>query len=526
MKILISDSLSKQGIEILEKAGLATEVKTKLSKEELLREIPHYEGLIVRSATKVTAEVVAAAKKLRIIGRAGSGLDNVDLAAATKRGIVVMNTPGGNTVTTAEHTLALIFALARRIPQAVATLKAGRWEKDRFMGMELHNKTLGIVGMGQIGSHLAKLAQGVLMNVIAYDPYLAEERARKMGVEMMGLHELFRRADIISIHTPLTAETQNLIDAETIAMMKDGVWIVNCARGGIVNEKDLHAALERGKVAGAAFDVFEQEPVKPDHPLLRLENFICTPHIGAATTEAQENVAVGIAEQIADYLTRGIARGAVNIPSVPLDLLPRIQPYITLAEKLGLLQSQLYEGGIERVTIEYKGEVAGVNVAPLTIAALKGLLTPILEETINYVNAPVIARERGIEVKEVKSSDAGDFTSLITLMVDAQKKTSRIAGALYSRRDPRIVQVDNFRVEIVPDGHMLFILNVDRPGVIGEVGQILGRHQINIARMQCSREEKGGHALLILGVDEPLPPEVLRAITIAKHVVSVKLVRL
>lgn len=526
MKILISDSLSKQGIEILEKAGLATEVKTKLSKEELLREIPHYEGLIVRSATKVTAEVVAAAKKLRIIGRAGSGLDNVDLAAATKRGIVVMNTPGGNTVTTAEHTLALIFALARRIPQAVASLKAGRWEKDRFMGMELYNKTLGIVGMGQIGSHLAKLAQGVLMNVIAYDPYLAEERARKMGVEMMGLHELFRRADIISIHTPLTAETQNLINAETIAMMKDGVRIVNCARGGIVNEKDLHAALERGKVAGAAFDVFEQEPVKPDHPLLRLENFLCTPHIGAATTEAQENVAVGIAEQIADYLTRGIARGAVNIPSVPLDLLPRIQPYITLAEKLGLLQSQLYEGGIERVTIEYKGEVAGVNVAPLTIAALKGLLTPILEETINYVNAPVIARERGIEVKEVKSSDAGDFTSLITLMVDAQKKTSRIAGALYSRRDPRIVQVDNFRVEIVPDGHMLFILNVDRPGVIGEVGQILGRHQINIARMQCSREEKGGHALLILGVDEPLPAEVLRAITIAKHIVSVKLVRL
>ena len=526
MKILVSDILSKQGIEILEKAGLTVDVKTKTPKEELLREIMHYDGLIVRSATKVTAEVIAAADKLRVIGRAGSGLDNVDTAAATKRGIVVMNTPGGNSVTTAEHTLAMIFALARKIPQATASMKAGKWEKDRFMGVELYNKTLGIVGMGQIGSHLAKLAQGMLMNVIAYDPYLAEERARKMGVEMMGLHELFRRADIISVHTPLTAETQNIVNAATIATMKDGVRIINCARGGIINEKDLYDALKSGKVAGAAFDVFEEEPIKPSHPLLTLDNFICTPHIGASTTEAQENVAVGIAEQIVDYLTRGIARGAVNIPSVPAEMLPRLQPYITLAEKLGLLHSQLYEGGIERVTIEYRGEVAGVNVAPLTIAALKGLLTPILEETINYVNAPVVARERGIEVKEVKSSDAGDFTSLITLQVEAEKKSSRIAGALYGRQDPRIVQLDSFRVEIVPEGHMLFILNHDRPGVIGQVGQILGEHQINIARMQCSREEKGGQALLIVGVDAPLPAEVLRAVTVAKNIISVKLVRL
>ncbi|HZC67513.1 MAG TPA: phosphoglycerate dehydrogenase [Nitrospirales bacterium] len=526
MKILVSDILSKQGIEILEKAGLTVDVKTKMAKEEMLCEIRHYEGLIVRSATKVTAEMIAAAGKLRVIGRAGSGLDNVDTAAATKRGIVVMNTPGGNSVTTAEHTLAMIFALARKIPQATASMKGGNWEKDRFMGVELYNKTLGIVGMGQIGGHLAKLAQGMLMNVIAYDPYLAEERARKMGVEMMGMHELFRRADIISVHTPLTAETQNIVNAATIATMKDGVRIINCARGGIINEKDLYDSLKSGKVAGAAFDVFEEEPIKPSHPLLTLDNFICTPHIGASTTEAQENVAVGIAEQIVDYLTRGIARGAVNVPSVPAEMLPRLQPYITLTEQLGLLHSQLYEGGIERVTIEYKGEVAGVNVAPLTIAALKGLLTPILEETINYVNAPVVARERGIEVKEVKSSDAGDFTSLITLQVEAEKKTSRIAGALYGRRDPRIVQLDSFRVEIVPEGHMLFILNHDRPGVIGQVGQILGEHQINIARMQCSREEKGGQALLIVGVDAPLPTEVLRAVTVAKNIISVKLVRL
>jgi D-3-phosphoglycerate dehydrogenase len=422
--------------------------------------------------------------------------------------------------------MAMIFSLARKIPQATASMKAGKWEKDRFMGMELYNKTLGIVGMGQIGSHLAKLAQGAMMNVIAYDPYLAEERARKMGVELMGLPELFRRADLITVHTPLTAETQNIINADTIATMKPGVRIINCARGGIINEQALCEALKSGKVAGAAFDVFEEEPIKADHPLLALDNFICTPHIGASTAEAQENVAVGIAEQIVDYLTRGIARGAVNIPSVPADLLPRLQPYITLAEKLGLLQSQLYEGGIERVTIEYKGEVAGVNVAPLTIAALKGLLTPILEETVNYVNAPVIARERGIEVKEVKSSDAGDFTSLITMQIEADKKTSRIGGALYGRRDPRIVQLDSFRVEIVPEGHMLFILNKDRPGVIGHVGQILGEHQINIARMQCSREEKGGQALLIVGVDDPLPADVLQAIRDAQGIVSVKLVRL
>ena len=526
MKILVSDNLSKQGVEILQKAGLTVDVKTKMPKDELLREIKNYEGLIIRSGTKVTAEVIAAADKLRIIGRAGSGLDNVDTTAATKRGIVVMNTPGGNTVTTAEHTFAMIFALARKIPQATVSMKAGRWEKEKFMGVELYNKTLGIVGMGQIGSHLAKMAQGAMMNVIAYDPYLAEERARKMGVEIMGLHELFRRADVITVHTPLTAETQGIINQATIATMKDGVRIINCARGGIINEQDLYDALKSGRVAGAAFDVFEEEPVKPTHPLLTLDNFICTPHIGASTTEAQENVAVGIAEQIVDYLTRGIARGAVNIPSVPAELLPRLQPYITLAEKLGLLHSQLYEGGIERVTIEYKGEVAGVNVAPLTIAVLKGLLTPILEETINYVNAPVVARERGIEVKEVKSSDAGDFTSLVTIQVEADKKTSRIAGALYGRRDPRIVQLDNFRVEIVPEGHMLFILNYDRPGVIGEVGQVLGAHQINIARMQCSREEKGGQALLIVGVDAPLPADVLRAITNAKNIISVKLVRL
>ncbi len=523
MKILVSDSLSKQGVDILQKAGFTVDVKTKLPKEDLLKEIGQYDGLVVRSGTKVTADVITAAEKLKVVGRAGSGLDNIDTQAATRRGIVVMNTPGGNTVTTAEHTMAMIFAMTRRIPQATASMKAGKWEKDRFMGVELYNKTLGVVGIGQIGGYLTKLAQGLSMNVIAYDPYLAEERARKMGVEVVELAELFRRADIISLHTPLTSETKSLINAASMAQMKAGVMIVNCARGGIVNEADLVEALKTKKVAAAAFDVFEEEPIKPGHPLLTLENFISTPHIGASTNEAQENVAVGIAEQIVDYFTKGIARGAVNIPSVSPELLPRLQPYLTLAEKIGLFQAQLYEGGLERVTVEYNGEVASLSVAPLTIAALKGLLTPILEDAVNFVNAPVIARERGIEVKEVKSGDAGDFTSVIRVRIEAGKKAHRVAGTLYNRKDPRIIEIDNFQVEVSPEGHMLLILNVDRPGVIGAVGQVLGEHNINIARMQCSREERGGNALLIIGLDAPLPDDVLQTIKGGTNILSVKL---
>lgn len=526
MNILVSDSLSTRGIEILERAGFTVEVNTKLSKEELLQEIKRFEGLIVRSGTKVTSEIIDAADRLRIIGRAGSGLDNVDSEAATRRGIVVMNTPGGNTVTTAEHTIAMIVSMSRNVPQATASMKTGKWEKNKFMGVELYNKTLGLIGLGQIGAYVSKLAQGLSINVIGYDPFLAPERARKMGIEVVELVDLFRRSDIISVHTPLTSETRSLVNATTIKEMKDGVMLVNCARGGIIDESDLFSALQSKKVWAAAFDVFEEEPIKAGHPLLTLDNFICTPHIGASTGEAQENVAIGIAEQLVDYLKRGIAKGAVNIPWVSPEIHPALQPYMGLAERMGLFQAQLIDGGLERVTVEYYGEVTGLPVAPLTVAVLKGLFAPILENVVNYVNAPIIAKERGIEVKEVKSNDAGDFTSLIRIQVEASGQCHQLGGTLYHRKEPRIVESNAYPVEVIPEGHMLLIYNFDRPGVIGSVGRVLGDHDINIARMQCSRAERGGNALLIIGLDAPLPAQVLETIKREKDIVSVRLVDL
>ncbi len=526
MNILVSDKLSTRGVEVLERAGFTVTVNTKLSKEELLEEIKKYEGLIVRSGTKVTKEVIEAGSRLRIIGRAGTGLDNVDSEAATRRGIIVMNTPGGNTITTAEHTIAMIVAMSRRIPQATASMKAQKWEKNRFMGVELYNKTLGLVGLGQIGTYVTKLAQGLSMNVIGYDPYLAPDRARQLGIEVVELAELFQRADIISVHTPLTNETRGIINAETIRQMKDGVMIVNCARGGIINEQDLCEGLKSQKILAAAFDVFEQEPVQKDNPLIELDNFICTPHIGASTEEAQENVAVSIAEQFVDYFKRGLARGAVNVPSVSPEVLPNLQPYLTLAERMGSFQAQLLDGGLKSVTVEYFGEVTGLTVAPLTIAVLKGLLSPILEDVINYVNAPLIAKDRGIEVKEVKSSDAGDFTSLIRIKVEAGQKSFSLAGTLFHRQEPRIVEINQFQVEVVSEGQMLLIDNQDQPGVIGRVGQILGKEGVNIARMQCSRCERGGQALLILGLDSPPSAQVLETIKGEKGVLSVRLVDL
>jgi len=526
MNILVSDSLSQRGVAVLEQSGFHVDVKLNLSKEQLLEEIKAYDGLIVRSGTKVTADVINAGTRLKIIGRAGTGLDNVDCEAATRRGIVVMNTPGGNTVTTAEHTLALLVAMSRKIPQAVASLKAGKWEKKKFMGTELYNKILGLVGLGQIGTYLTKLAQGLSMQVLGYDPYLAPARVRELGIQTVALDELFRRSDFISVHTPLTSETRSLIDIQAIRQMKDGVMIVNCARGGIINEADLYEALKSKEVAAAAFDVFEEEPVKPDHPLLTLDNFICTPHIGASTEEAQEHVAGSIAEQFVDYFDQGVALGAVNVPSIPQDAVLQLTPYLGLAERMGLFQAQLIDEGIEAITVEYRGEVATLSLAPLTVAVLKGLFTPILQDTVNAVNAPFIAKQRGIEVKEVKWRDAGDYTSLIRLYVKAGEQMHQLVGTLYNKKDARIVESNAYSVEVIPEGHMLLIYNIDRPGVIGTIGRILGDHGINISRMQCSRVEKGSNALLVLGLDEVPSLHLLDTLKGEPGILSIRLVDL
>jgi D-3-phosphoglycerate dehydrogenase / 2-oxoglutarate reductase len=525
-RVLISDSLSDKGVQILKQAGLDVALKPKLTPEALLSEIGEYEGLVIRSGTKVTAQVIESAKRLKVIGRAGSGLDNVDIPAATKRGIVVMNTPGGNTLTTAEHTLSLMLALSRMIPQATASMKAGKWEKSKFMGIELYNKTLGIVGFGQIGTYLARLAQGLNMNVLAYDPFLSTETAMKSGVEVVDLQDLYRRSDFITVHTPLTPETKHLINADAIKQMKDGVRIINAARGGIIKESDLVDALKSGKVAGAALDVFEEEPVGPNHLLVGLPNVIATPHIGAATNEAQENVALAVAEQIADFLVRGVIRHAVNIPSVSADQLPALRPYLALAEKLGSFEAQRYEGAMERVTVEYRGEAGTLATAPLTVAVLKGVMSPILESVVNYVNAPVIAQERGIEVNEVKSTDSGSFQSLVVVRIDGNAGSRRIAGTIFHRQEPRIVQIDGSAMEVIPEGCMLMMTNNDKPGVIGAIGNLLGTAGINISRMQLGREAEGGKAISVVSIDSPASPDVLDALRKLPNILTVKQINL
>ena len=525
MKVLISDNLSPRGIEVLKQSGLEVDVKTGMKPEELKACIGQYHGLIIRSATKVTAEIVEAAANLKVVGRAGSGLDNVDKAAASKKGIVVMNTPGGNTITTAEHTIALMFALARQIPQATASMKQGKWEKKRFTGVELFKKTIGIVGIGNIGKHVARRALSLGMIVIGYDPYLSDENAKEMGIEKVDLATLFKRSDFITIHTPITSETKNLISTKTIQLMKDGVRIINCARGGIVNEAELYEALKSGKVAGAALDVFEKEP-PGENPLLTLDSVICTPHLGAATEEAQENVAVAIAEQVVDCLVNGVIRNAVNFPSVPAEQVLRLKPYLTLAEKLGSFASQVFEGGVTEITVEYRGEASQLNTAPVNIALLKGFLTPILEETVNFVNAPVITKERGIEVKEMKSPDGGDYQSMIILRVKADRKEHRLSGTLLGRTDPRIVRINDFAVEIVPEGTMLFMYNNDRPGVIGNIGSYLGKCNINIARMHFGRESQGGMAISVVSIDSPLSEPQLEDLKKMPNILSLRVVEL
>lgn len=520
-RVLVSDAMAPEVAEILGNApGVKVDVKTGMKPEELKAVIKDYDALIVRSATKVTAEILEAAVKLVAIGRAGAGVDNIDIPAASKRGIVVMNTPGGNTVTTAEHAIAMMLSLARKIPQATASMKAGKWEKTKFMGNEYCNKTLGIIGLGRVGSVVADRARGLKMNVIACDPFISPEVGVQMGVPLVGLDEIFANSDFITVHSPLAKETKYLIDEEAFAKMKSGVFLIDCARGGIVNEKALYDALTSGKVAGAAIDVFEEEPTK-NMDLIGLENVICTPHLGASTDEAQTNVAIAIAHQIAAYFATGEIKGAVNFPSVSNEVMVQIKPYLELAEKLGTFQAQLLTGAIQEVNIEYSGDILDHNVAPITVSLIKGVMEPVLNEAVNYINAPIIAKERGIKVVESKSTETKDFTNMISLTVKTSREISRTAGAVFGKNDPRIVRVNEFTVEIIPEGYMLAVSNEDRPGVIGNLGTTLGDNKVNIARLHLSREAVAKKALVVLNTDSPVASDILEKLRKLPHVISV-----
>ncbi|BAM06886.1 phosphoglycerate dehydrogenase [Leptospirillum ferrooxidans] len=526
IRVLVSDAISEDGLKIFREAGFEVVVKTKLTPEELAVEIAGYDGLVIRSGTKVTKDILKGAKRLKVVGRAGAGLDNVDLDAATSHGIVVMNTPGGNTITTAEHTMSLLMSMARRIPQANASNRSGKWEKSKFMGVELFQKTLGIIGMGKIGQHLTQIAKGLSMHVIAFDPYLTPEVAEKSGVTPVSLDEIYQKSDFISVHTPLNAETTNLINKTTIAKMKKGVYIVNCARGGIVNETDLAEALLSGHVAGAAFDVFVQEPVPADHPLLKIDSFISTPHIGAATKEAQENVALAIADQMVDYLAKGVIRYAANLPSVSPEEMSIVTPYQKLAEIMGNIISQISSSPLSKVTIEYSGEIATVPTAAVTISALKGILSPILDTMVNEVNAPILAKERGIEVVEVRSTHNGDYTGLLSIKISSPTDFHQISGSVFQKRDYRIVSMDQLPVEVIPEPIMIYLTNQDQPGVVGAVGTILGNHKINISRMQFGRDYPGGKAISMIGVDNEISPALLSELRKIPNILSLKILHL
>jgi D-3-phosphoglycerate dehydrogenase len=510
VKVLISDKLSPAAVDIFRNRGIEVDMKTGLSPADLRAIIGEYDGLAVRSATKVTKELLDAAPNLKVVGRAGIGVDNVDVKSATARGVVVMNTPYGNAITTAEHAIAMMFALARQIPEASASTKAGKWEKNRFMGVELSGKTLGLVGCGNIGSIVADRAQGLKMRVIAYDPYLTEKRALELGVEKVELDDLIARADIITLHTPLTDATRNLLSREALARTKKGVRIINCARGGLVDESALADALKSGHVAGAALDVFETEPAT-DSPLFGLENVVCTPHLGAATAEAQENVALQVAEQMSDFLLTGAVANAINMPSVTAEEAPRLRPYMELCRLLGAMAGQLTQardGTIKRVTIEYEGLAANLNHRPLNAAALAGLLGPMIEGA-NMVNAPVLARERGIDVAETVHDRPSEYQTLVRMTVTTDQNERALSGTLFAGARPRIVEIKGIRVEADFARHMLYVTNQDKPGFIGRFGATLAGAGINIATFHLGRSEQGGDAICMVSVDEKVPEEVL-----------------
>src|SRR5215216_1100853 len=519
-RVLISDKLSPAAVAIFKEHGIDVDVKPGLDKEHLADIIGGYEGLAVRSASKVTAKVLDRAARLKVIGRAGIGVDNIDVAAATAKGVIVMNTPYGNSITTAEHAISLMLALARQIPAADASTQAGRWEKNRFMGVEITGKTLGIIGCGNIGSIVADRAHGLRMKVIAYDPYLSPDRAIDLGVEKVDLDDLLRRADFITLHTPLTERTRNIIDARALAAAKRGVRIINCARGGLVDEAALRSALDSGQVAGAAFDVFTSEPAN-ENPLFGHPNVVCTPHLGAATSEAQENVALQIAEQMSDYLLRGAISNAVNFPSITAEEAPKLRPFVDLAEKLGSFAGQLTESGIKKVQLSYEGVVAQMKTRALTSAAMAGLLRPILQD-VNVVSAPIVARERGIVVDETTREHAGDFESLITVTVNTERQERAVSGTVFADGKPRIVNIKGIRMDAEFGPSMIYVTNEDKPGFVGHFAGLLGDAGINIATFHLGRDAPGGNAIALVEIDGTVPAEVLKQVQQLPHVKQAK----
>ena len=524
-KVLISDALSPAAVAIFKDRGIEVDFQPNLGKDKdkLAETISGFDGLAIRSATKVTAKMLEKAKGLKVIGRAGIGVDNVDIPAATARGIIVMNTPFGNSITTAEHAITLMLSLARQIPEADASTRAGKWEKNKFLGVEIYNKTLGIIGCGNIGSIVADRAIGLKMKVIAYDPYLSAERAMQLGVEKVELDELWRRADVVTLHTPLTDNTRNIINAKTLALMKKGVRVINCARGELVDEAAMCEALKSGHVAGAAFDVFREEPATKSC-LFTLPNVVCTPHLGASTMEAQENVALQVAEQMADYLLRGAITNAVNFPSISAEEAPKLKPFVALAEKLGSFAGQLTETGLQKVQITYEGGVAQMNTKALTSAAVAGLLRPMLQD-INVVSATTVAKDRGIIIEETRREAEGDYESLITVTVVTDRQSRHISGTVFADGRPRIVNIKGIRMDAEFGPSMIYITNLDKPGFIGKFSSTLGDAGINIATFHVGREAPGADAIALIEIDGELSPDVLAKVRALPQVQQAKPLR-
>ncbi|MCF8564519.1 phosphoglycerate dehydrogenase [Alicyclobacillus tolerans] len=523
MKVLVADDVSQLGIAKLESLpDVSVVTQTGMSEDQLVQEIGEYDALLVRSQTKVTARVLEAAHRLQVIGRAGVGVDNIDIPAATRKGVVVLNAPDGNTISAAEHTFAMLISMSRFIPQANRSILEGKWDRKSFVGVELRGKTLAVVGMGRIGTEVAKRGMGFEMEVLGYDPFLTEDRAKELGIAKVSLEDAIRNADFITVHTPLTKETRHLLNRDAFNLMKDGVRIVNCARGGIIDEEALAEALKSGKVAGAALDVFEEEPLRTDHPLLGFRNVVVTPHLGASTVEAQVNVAIDVAEEVGRVLMGQPFRNAVNLPSLTGEQKAHLEPYLKLGEQLGLFSAQLVEGAFSEIEITYGGQLAEQNLAFITRTVLKGLFSYRYSDEANYVNAPFLAEQAGINVREIKQPKSKVFTNVITIALKGEAGEHRIAGTLYNGFGPRIVEIDGYSLDASPAGTMLYTRHLDQPGMIGQIGMLLGNAGVNIAAMQVGRRETGGEAVMVLSVDKLVPTDVVKAIS---NISGIRLVR-